>query len=268
MSLLTSVIHNIFRARKEASQLPDEEASKKFIEDELNRHNAIVNTALPGPRYYEWLMWFQYFVKPKVYLEIGVETGKALAYAMPPTLAIGVDPSFQISFEFKARTKLFKQTSDAFFDELNPTETFEDQKIDMAFIDGLHTFDQALKDFINVEKHSHHNTIILFHDVLPIIPETADRDRHTMFWIGDTWKVMFILKKYRPDIKLFTIPTSSSGLGVTAQLDPNSTVLTDRYDEIVKEAMAWDLKEFMPNLRENINTLSNDFNLVAETLNS
>ncbi|WMW80616.1 class I SAM-dependent methyltransferase [Undibacterium cyanobacteriorum] len=267
MSLLMSVLRNALRMKKETVPLSKDDPLALHYEQELNRHKQIVNEAFPGPGYYEWLQWFHLFVQPKLYLEIGVESGKALANARPPTLAIGVDPALRINHEFSARTKLFQQTSDSFFAEPHLKEIFEDQKLDMAFIDGLHTFDQALQDFINVEKHAHRDTVVLFHDVLPVIPETADRERHTMFWIGDTWKVMLILKKYRPDLKLFNIPTASSGLGVAVHLDPNSTILAERYEEIVAEAMQFDLNDHLASLRTIVTTVDNQFDKVAQLLN-
>ena len=268
MSILSLVLRNIFSKPKESPKSDNAFVVTPFHEQELIAHTKIVHEAFPGPSYYEWLKWFHHFVKPNLYLEIGIETGKALAFANPPTLAIGIDPNYKISHHFKAATKLYKLPSNSFFSDVDLNEAFDHQKIDMAFIDGLHTFDQALMDFINVEKNAHRDTIVLFHDVIPVIPETANRERSTYFWVGDTWKVLIILKKYRPDLKLIAIPTLHSGLGVASRLDPSSNILFDNFDKIVAEAMGYQLSDYLPTLRTTINTLENDFEKVALALNS
>ena len=45
--------------------------------------------------------------------------------------------------------------------------------MELAFIDGLHLFEQVLRDFINVERHSSPSTVVLLHDCLPLDEATA-----------------------------------------------------------------------------------------------
>ena len=67
----------------------------------LQQHFAQAKERFTGPVYLEWLQFFHHFVEPKSYLEIGVETGASLAYAKPPTLAVGVDPLLEIKHPTK-----------------------------------------------------------------------------------------------------------------------------------------------------------------------
>jgi hypothetical protein len=162
--------------------------------------------------------------------------------------------------------KLFKLPSDDFFDKHNLREVFGGEDIDLAFIDGLHTFDQALKDFINVERYSKSTTIALFHDILPVIPVTAMRDRESVIWLGDTWKTIVLLIKHRPDLKIFTIPTFPSGLTVVANLNAANKTLPDNLNQLVAEGMAMDLNAYLSDVEKHLNVATNDFGAVARLL--
>lgn len=225
-----------------------------------------VNERFVGPTYLDWLVWFHQFIVPATYLEIGVESGQSLAFARAPTLAVGVDPAFQIVHTQRSWIKLFKLTSDDFFLTQNVQHVFGAAFINMAFIDGLHTFDQALKDFINVERHSNSDAVVLFHDIFPVIPKSARRERATKFWVGDTWKVMWILHKYRPDLKIVTIPTGPSGLGVVTNLNSKNSILQNNLSQIIEEAMELDFSTFTNEMGGFLNVVENDFDAMARLL--
>ena len=86
---------------------------------------------------------------------------------------IGVDP-------FKGGTH--KMSSDEFF---------ENNKIffDVIFIDGLHTFEQCKKDFVNCLKFLNDDGIILMHDMLPRNSFEEAVPRKSIIWNGDVWKL-------------------------------------------------------------------------------
>ncbi len=199
-------------------------------------HVAKVRASLSGPDYRTWLALLHNWLEPKTYMEIGVASGCSLTLAKPPTYCIGVDPKPMLSYPIRAWARVFAETSDNFFARRDVPALFGGKRIDFAFIDGLHNFDQALRDFANVERNAHGGTVAVLHDTLPVIAETATRARTTVFWLGDTWKAIPILRKLRPDLNLFTIPCYPSGLTVVSGLSPDSSVLEDRLSE---EVAAW-----------------------------
>jgi hypothetical protein len=240
--------------------------NKELMEVQRSIHNELTLNKFPGPTYLEWLKWFHSTFHPKNYLEIGVESGQSLQFANADTHSVGIDPAPKIVHGFDAWAKIFKTTSDDFFSNHNVKDCegvneFGTGCINFSFIDGLHYYDQVLRDFINVEKSSNKNTIIAMHDVFPAIPATATRAWNTVYWAGDTWKIMPILAKYRPDLKLYTIPTFPTGLGVVFNLDPTSTVLSDNIDMIIKE-----FADDTYDISKPINLINNNFSVVSKLL--
>ena len=203
--------------------------------DCLPAHVCMARATLPGDDYLAHLRRFHDLLRPRTYVEIGVDAGRTLSLARPPTRAIGVDPAARGSgVTFAAETRLFALESDAFF--AGEAETaLAGEPIALAFVDGLHLFEQALRDFIHVERHAAPDSVVLFHDCLPLDRATASRTRATGFWTGDVWKIAPVLARHRPDLELFVIPTYPTGLGVVTRLDPASTALADRFDAIVAE---------------------------------
>jgi len=257
--------HNLYE--KAFAIAPDDEAVERLrYEIEFNQSINIVNERFVGPKYQDWLAWFHQLIVPETYLEIGVESGQSLQFAQEPTRAVGVDPEFEIIYTQKNWVKLFKLTSDDFFMKQSVEQVFGVASISMAFIDGLHTFDQALKDFINIELHSTADTVVLLHDIFPVVPLSAQRERITKFWVGDTWKIMWILNKYRQDLKIVTIPTSPSGLGVITNLNKSNTTLQKDFGILIQEAMALDFSTFTDEMNEFLHVVENNFDAMAQLL--
>jgi tetratricopeptide (TPR) repeat protein len=198
---------------------------------------AAAEREMPGEDYYGWLQRFHQWMHPASYVEIGLGHGRSLALPCPETRAVGIDP-YQGAWERlnyvcpHGPATLFPLTSDDFFAEHDLREVIGKETFDLAFIDGLHLFEQALKDFINLERYAGKDSVILIHDCLPVAPIVAERERCTGFWTGDVWRIIPCLKTFRPDLRIYTIPTKPSGLAVVTGLDPESTVLKDNFGSI------------------------------------
>lgn len=180
----------------------------------------------------------------KTYFEIGTDIGNSLKAVVGN--AVCVDPSFKVSQNVLAGrdfVHFFQTTSNEFFSHYDLRLYFP-AGVDLAFLDGLHHFEALLMDFINTERYCHKQSVILLHDCLPLNERMAERsfridpmeDEYTRHaWAGDVWKLLPILKKYRPDIKVLQIDCEPTGLISCTNLDSRSNILRDNYDHIVKE---------------------------------
>ncbi len=93
------------------------------------------------------------------------------------TRSIGVDPAFRVERELLCDLHLVRATSDEFFAREHPLAHFDEPVIDLAFIDGMHLAEYALRDFINTERYTHAASVIVIDDMLPRNVAEADRDR-------------------------------------------------------------------------------------------
>ena len=221
---------------------------------------------LPGEDYLTLLRRFHEWLKPRTYLEIGVASGRTLSLAKPPTRAIGIEPEPKLTSEFSARTTVFEMTSDAFFARDDLWRDLGNPVIDFAFVDGLHLFEQALKDFVNLERRAHGGAVILFHDCLPLDDVTSSRERRTGFWSGDVWKIVPCLKTYRPDLSVFVIPTWPTGLGVVTGLDPTSKVLPASFAQAAEQFLPLDFRYSEDERTRVLNVVDNEWRTIQERI--
>src|SRR6185437_672147 len=104
---------------------------------------------------------------------------------------------------------------------------------ELTFIDGMHHFEYALRDFINAEARMAPHGLIVIDDIYPNHPAQAARERRTANWTGDVWKVKAILETHRPELHLFALDTKPTGLLLVAGLDPANGSLKTNYEAIV-----------------------------------
>ncbi len=231
-------------------------------------HLCISEVTLPGMDYLEILMNLHILLEPMNYVEIGVQTGKSFKLASSSTISVGIDPNPQLKYRIPSCAKIFPVTSDEFFKNYDLLTELEGYKVDFAFIDGLHLFEQTLKDFINLEKYSTKNTVVCFHDTLPLDEITSRRNHETRFWSGDVWKIVSILKKYRPDLKIFTVATKPTGLTIVTNLDSHSKILSTNYDDIVHEYLEEDWIESIELRYALLSVVSNNWKDITKRLKS
>lgn len=205
----------------------------------------LMSTEFNGINYFQFLNLLSKNLQPKTYFEIGTQNGYSLSQI--DCDAVCVDPQFQISsnvWNSRKQTHLFQMTSDEFFRNTNFISTLWPQGIDLAFLDGLHRFEALLKDFFNTEKLCHSQSVILLHDCLPTSTAQLPRWSDTgINWTGDVWKLLPILKKYRPDLRVHLLDCPPTGLVSITNLNPKSTVLQDNYYKIVDEFAQLDLDD-------------------------
>jgi hypothetical protein len=181
---------------------------------------------------YEILAYIHEILKPTLYLEIGVDEGRSLALAHGRAIGIDPRPKLVLKEPLGDQVSIISLSSDAFFREhasklLHPPPEF-------VFIDGMHLFEFALRDFMNVERYACPSTLVTIDDIYPCHPAQATRRRRTDSWTGDVWKLLQILQEFRPDLTLLPLNANTTGLLLIAGLDPSSRVLWDTYEPIIR----------------------------------
>lgn len=174
---------------------------------------------------HEFLTEVHLLVEPETYLEVGVQRGDSLALARRAKLAIGIDPEPLVA-SYGSQV-IYSATADDYFTYLAEPE----MKIDFAFIDGSHLFEDALRDFINIEKHSHPGTVVVFDDVLPYNDDVGGRRLVPGHWAGDVWKIEPILTWVRANTGLhhLLVDTDPTGTMLVWGLDSNHQELALSY---------------------------------------
>lgn len=141
-----------------------------------------------------------------MYLEVGVWKGKTFGPAKAGT-KVAVDPTFPDGVLDRLRaqnnTELHEVTSDQYFAAANPS-----QKFDVIYLDGLHTFEQTLRDLINAVSFIAPRGIIIIDDVYPdtyhasladvshsrIVKRATGSDNKN--WMGDVYKMTLFIESF------------------------------------------------------------------------
>jgi hypothetical protein len=175
---------------------------------------------------------------PRTYLEIGVNEGASLTLSRAKSL--GVDPEFAVRHPLRCDLDLVKAKSDDYFNRPDALAHFDGVPVDLAFIDGMHLSDFAIRDFINVERHLAPGGVAVFDDILPRNALEAARVRLTGAWSGDVYKAVEVIARRRPDLVVVLINTWPTGTAIVVGADPSSAVLQEAYSSEVSYLQAQD----------------------------
>ncbi len=242
------------------------EAAISLAPDMYPAHNLLANLELPGPSYRDLLPKIHSLLQPRTYLEIGVADGSSIALARPETRAIGIDPDPKVDRPLGPRTEICATTSDQYFATHDVRAEMGGLPVDLAFVDGMHHFEFALRDFMNIERRCSSESTILVHDGYPLSRITAERERRTTFWSGDIWRLILLLRKHRPELSVNVIATAPTGLAVIRGLDPDSRVLQERFNEVVREFLAVDYSVLEGNKEGMLALYPNDWEKIRAIL--
>ena len=198
-----------------------------------------------GPRYQNFLSALHSQLLFDWYLEVGCRTGESFAPVRSKTVAI--DPFFRANINIigcKPSLHIFQTTSDEFFAS-NFLEKSSIQ-LSLSFLDGMHLFEYLLRDFMNAEANSDPQAVIMMHDCAPRNLQMTTRDLTAIrgAWTGDVWKLVPILKAYRPELKLVMLDCHPTGLLCVSNLSPGNNILRENYAQILSEFMDVDLETF------------------------
>jgi len=156
------------------------------------------------------------------YLEVGVFEGKTLRQ-LEASEKIGIDPEFAFDravMEVDPRCTLHEVSSDEYFGRIATSSA----QFEVIFLDGLHTFEQTLRDFINALAHLAPGGVIVVDDVTPIshLAATPDPKRFQHLrqmlqvksgaWMGDVFRLVYFLETFFQQITFRTIAETDSQL--------------------------------------------------------
>ncbi|MFC1883807.1 class I SAM-dependent methyltransferase [Thermodesulfobacteriota bacterium] len=183
--------------------------------------------------------------KEPAYLEIGVDLGNTF-FPIKARQKIAVDPYFKFSKKEKKEwvrknpynkaAKYYKLTSDRYF-----AKTKKFCQIDVVFIDGYHSYQQALKDVDNSLSNLKENGVIVMHDCDPPNEATAypaESFKHAASlnlpgwngrWCGDVWKAVLYLRSNREDLKIFVLDCDY-GIGIIKKGEPDNCLNLSEQD--------------------------------------
>lgn len=192
---------------------------------------------IPFPKnIYRWDL-IQYVINKyqfKKYLEIGCDKDQCFS-KIKIEYKLGVDPISGGNI---------RKTSDQFFLENN-------EKFDLIFLDGLHTYEQTKKDIDNSLRILNENGIIFIHDCLPRRISHQAIPRYRGSWNGDVWKTIVEFRT-KNDLNVFVVQIDF-GLGVIKKL-PNENIL----DVSINNFKKLKFKDYYINFNKYMNVKSYD----------
>lgn len=185
---------------------------------------------------------------------------------------MAVDPGFDIPVFRKLKwlikypnninNQYFEETSDSFF-ENRKTEIQKRAPLDVVLVDGLHTFEAALKDVLNSLQYLNPKGIIVMHDCYPPFKAAAlptkdfptDEEQQvegwTGEWCGDVWKSIVYLRRNFPDSLKVCVIHTDYGLGIVRivkpidHLFPINQKLFDEIDRLDYDDMVANQSEYI-----------------------
>lgn len=176
-------------------------------------------------------------LQPRTYFEIGVRDGMSLTHSR--AVSVAVDPAFAIDREVRCDVHLVRTTSDEFFARAHPFAHLPQPVVDLAFIDGMHLAEYALRDLVNTERWCRPGSVIVIDDMLPRSADEAGRGRagtaERGAWAGDVYKLTDSLRDLRPDLVVLEVDTEPTGTVVVLVPNSVSRVLLRAYDRLVRE---------------------------------
>ena len=185
------------------------------------------------------------------YLEIGVSKGESF-FPLRVARKVAVDPHPRLSWRKKLRKcivnplNLFNSYHLVTSDEYFAGAAIPPGGFDLAFIDGLHTYEQALKDTLNALNALKPGGVVALHDCNPphaaaAFPARSYEDAAaakpsgwTGEWCGDVWKAIVHLRSRHPELEV-TVLDCDYGVGLVRRAKVAATRGID-----VRDLAGWD----------------------------
>lgn len=165
------------------------------------------------------------------YLEIGVNKGKTFDAARA-SRKVAVDPRFRfdaVAAQAANPAAVYHQIpSDEYFGSIAKS----DEAFDVILLDGLHTFEQTLRDLLNALAHLAPGGVILIDDVIPrsyaasVANERQSRALAAAIgtkqgWMGDVYRLVFFIETFCQQLTFRTVAENRGQLVVWRERRPS-----------------------------------------------
>lgn len=150
------------------------------------------------------------------YLEIGVQEGLTF-HRLDAARKVAVDPTFVFDVDAARRDNPAAAYHQMPSDDYFATRRAFDERFDVIFIDGLHTFDQTLRDLLNAVSCLKPGGVIIVDDVMPAsyaasLPSFEESVHLRQLlgdaypaWMGDVYRLVFFIRDYMTAFDYATI---------------------------------------------------------------
>ena len=188
------------------------------------------------------------------YLEIGIENANTFR-SVGAKYKVGVDPYPLCRPPLRMFGSLIKRMpSDQFFRS-------NEFVFDLAFIDGLHTYEQTYKDLLNTFFTSSSEVLILIDDVVPSDIFAASRSQlecqilkqnegiENNYWMGDVFKILPLLSTFHTEISWVTIVEKDENPQLLLWRSPlaSHTIIKDWSEEFTEIEGRYEYEELFKN---------------------
>ena len=179
-------------------------------------------------------------MRPRRYLETGVDAGRSLALADCPS--IGTGPDFELRHSVRVPVRLYRVTTGVFFRDIASTIADELAEVDLAYLNGPNVCERVLRDFAQLERHISPDALVVIDNVLPGQMEMLGRSRTFNAWCGDAYKAILLLREVRPDLQITVLPAFigpyRKGMALIRGLKSGNTTLLDQLAELQTDLLS------------------------------
>ncbi|WP_205474588.1 class I SAM-dependent methyltransferase [Nocardioides sp. SYSU D00038] len=168
------------------------------------------------------------------YLEVGVSAGRTFHQLAASTM-VAVDPEFRFDHVAAAREHPHATYHPVTSDEYFGTVIGRDDKFEVVYLDGLHTFEQTLRDLLNALEHLTPDGVVVIDDVRPpsyhaSLPDLSQVARlreaagdPTKAWMGDVYRLVWFIDTFCQQLTWRTVANNHGQAVVWRQPRPSVT---------------------------------------------
>ncbi|WDF72763.1 class I SAM-dependent methyltransferase [Novosphingobium sp. KACC 22771] len=199
------------------------------------------------------------------YLEIGVCEGFTF-HSLNAARKVAVDPAFRFNLEeaqadpANANAAYHQVPSDDYF----ASQAGANDMFDVIFVDGLHTFDQTLRDLLNAIARLKPGGAIIVDDVRPSSYHASLPSMDEFFlvraglgddypaWMGDVYRLVFFIRDYLASFSYATVQENHGQTvlwratrALTQQPADVATVAAFEFKEVHLQSAAYNYQPFV-----------------------